>query len=167
MTSTAVTKAHQAKLISIGNGRAPISYYQSEYSRSRATWSKLLENKKSWIYHEESRSTLHLVRSSVECESFDEWFRLILYANRHVGWMVINGDHLVGVTHVIKNESLYSDLQLLIKDIYNIDIYCFNVDFPRVNVGASGCNSHLTEEAKILARELFYHYNKDYGYEIN
>lgn len=114
--------------------RNPFSYYFAEYHRIKTKWTKLLSDSNSWIYKEESKSTLDLILAAQESHSFDDWFSYVLKSTKN-NYLMINEDHLATATHVFKSELLDSEFNQLIDNVFNVsNILEIIGNFPHVNV---------------------------------
>lgn len=149
--------------------RNPFNYYFAEYNRILSKWSKLLDDKNSWIYQERSKSTLELTLKTNNNCCFNTWFFDILIGSLSKGYLLINEDHLDQATHFIKSEEMTESFDLIGQEIFSISFSDLIGPFPRVNTSNyyGHYASHITQQTKKLALALFgYYLNKyEYSYE--
>jgi hypothetical protein len=146
--------------------RNPFSYYFSEYKRINAKWVHLLGDKSSWLYSQESKSTLDLVIASQSAVNFDAWLHGVLVGAQNKGYLAINEDHMNMATHFIRSETIDASFDELFSDIFNLHILQHIGPFPRVNVTSSDvifC-SGISESTLELGFSLFGYYMGKFNY---
>jgi hypothetical protein len=146
--------------------RNPFSYYFAEYKRILSKWIFLLDDLNSWIYSEESKSTLALAYSAKNADCFDTWLLNILIEKIESGYVLINEDHLDGASHFIKTENMTGSFDQIMVEIFGIPISEVIGPVPLVNAsGYSGSYAdHVGDATKGLALFLFGHYMSEFGY---
>lgn len=117
--------------------RNPYNYYFSEYRRILTRWCKLLEDKNTWIYRDESKDTLHLTKAALVATDFNDWFKNILIQSQDKGYMAINENHMNMATHFIRSEIMGLSFDQIINDLYGVSLIDHIGNFPKCNVEPS------------------------------
>lgn len=147
--------------------RDAFSYYYAEYNRIKKKWSLLLTDKHSWIYNEESKSTLELVQLAKETDNFDQWFyKLMVDSKQSNHYMTINGNHLDMTNIFLRCEHLSEDFVAMTNRVFDLDLpeRLLQIEYTNVTERDDPNLPQMSINTKALYEELFGHYLGTYIY---